>query len=85
MDEEKETPTPPDHPRTGTAPAQQELPSPVDSRPGEDIVDGLNERDGYTEVLKRVPCAGGCDECPCTTSRWSHVQRAETRPLNVHR
>lgn len=30
---------------------------------GEEIVD-ITEREGYTEVTKRMPCANGCDACP---------------------
>ncbi|WP_299335439.1 hypothetical protein [Haloplanus sp.] len=37
--------------------------SPIDPGPGEDVV-RVTERDGYTEVVKRQPCAGGCPDCP---------------------
>ncbi|MFC4550681.1 MULTISPECIES: hypothetical protein [Halorussus] len=49
--------------------ARSSLPSPptpaelVEARPGEEIVE-IRERDGFTEVVKRQPCAEGCPECP---------------------
>jgi hypothetical protein len=36
---------------------------PIEPGPDEDIL-RMEERDGYTEVVKRVPCAAGCDDCP---------------------
>ncbi|NEU57856.1 hypothetical protein [Halorussus sp. MSC15.2] len=35
----------------------------LEARPGEEILD-VEERDGYTKVVKRQPCAQGCEECP---------------------
>ena len=35
----------------------------IEARPGEEIL-RVEERDGYTEVLKRLPCAEGCADCP---------------------
>ncbi|WP_321112276.1 hypothetical protein [Halorussus salinisoli] len=32
-------------------------------RPGEEILE-VEERDGYTKVVKRQSCAQGCAECP---------------------
>lgn len=41
----------------------EETSSPIEPGPGEDIV-RITEHDGYTEVVKRVPCAEGCSDCP---------------------
>lgn len=35
----------------------------VEARPGEEIV-SVTEHEGYTAVVKRIPCAAGCDDCP---------------------
>lgn len=35
----------------------------LEAHPGEEILD-VEERDGYTKVVKRQPCAQGCEECP---------------------
>ncbi|MFC4448995.1 hypothetical protein [Halorussus aquaticus] len=35
----------------------------LEARPGEEILD-VEERDGYAKVVKRQPCAQGCEECP---------------------
>mgnify|MGYP000448172179 CR=1 FL=1 len=35
----------------------------IEAGAGEEIV-RLEARDGYTEVVKRQPCADGCDRCP---------------------
>jgi hypothetical protein len=37
--------------------------SPIEARPGEDIL-RVTEREGYTEVVKRVPCGEDCADCP---------------------
>ncbi|WP_076610425.1 hypothetical protein [Natronorubrum thiooxidans] len=42
---------------------QNESPSPVEPNPGDDILQ-VTEHDGYTEVVKRVFCSEGCDDCP---------------------
>ena len=43
--------------------SQEEGSSPVEPGAGEDVL-RVAEHDGYTEVVKRVTCADGCDECP---------------------
>jgi hypothetical protein len=35
----------------------------IEPHPGEDIL-RVHEHEGYTEVLKMVPCGEGCDDCP---------------------
>jgi len=35
----------------------------IEARDGEEIV-RIEDRGAYTEVVKRQPCATGCDECP---------------------
>lgn len=35
----------------------------IEAREGEEIV-RIEERNGYTEVVKRQPCAEGCTNCP---------------------
>lgn len=40
-----------------------DAPSPVELNPGEDVI-RIEEKDAYTEVVKRVPCAEGCEDCP---------------------
>lgn len=45
--------------------------------PGEEFV-RVTERDGHTEVVKRQPCADGCDACPHGPYLY-HVRR-ETHP-----
>lgn len=35
----------------------------LEERRGEEILD-VEERDGYTKVIKKQPCACGCDDCP---------------------
>ncbi|WP_126665021.1 hypothetical protein [Haloterrigena salifodinae] len=42
---------------------QDEAPSPIDPQPGDDII-RVTEHDTYTEVVKRVYCNEGCDNCP---------------------
>lgn len=41
-------------------PSVEEL---LETQPGEEIL-GVEDHDGYTKVVKRQPCAQGCDECP---------------------
>jgi hypothetical protein len=41
----------------------EELISEIDADDEEEIV-RVEERDGYTEVVKRVPCGENCEECP---------------------
>ena len=45
----------------------RELQDPVSAhlepRPGEEFVE-VTEREAYTEVVKREPCAEGCRDCP---------------------
>ncbi|WP_149783115.1 hypothetical protein [Halorubrum aquaticum] len=36
---------------------------PIEPEPGEDVV-RITEHEGYTEVVKRLPCEDGCDDCP---------------------
>lgn len=43
--------------------SQEERSPPVEPGPGEDVL-RVTEHDGYTEIVKRVTCADGCDECP---------------------
>ena len=35
----------------------------IEAEPGEEIV-RVVEHDAYTEVVKREPCAEGCEDCP---------------------
>jgi hypothetical protein len=35
----------------------------IEPQPGEDILD-VTEYDGYTEVVKRIPCGEDCSDCP---------------------
>ena len=42
---------------------REERPSPIVAGPGEDILRST-EHDGYTEVVKQITCADGCDDCP---------------------
>jgi hypothetical protein len=35
----------------------------IEAGPGEELVH-VEERDGYTEVVKRIPCGEDCDDCP---------------------
>jgi len=49
----------------------------IEAREGEEIV-RIEERNGYTEVVKRQPCAEGCDNCPHGPYLY-HV-REERRP-----
>ena len=42
---------------------QQAPTSQIEPGPDEEIVE-LTEHPGYVEVVKRQPCAGGCDDCP---------------------
>lgn len=35
----------------------------LEEHPGEEILE-VEEQDGYASVVKRQPCADGCDECP---------------------
>lgn len=49
----------------------------IESGPGEEIV-RIEERTGYPEVVKKQPCAKGCDECPHGPFLY-HV-REESRP-----
>lgn len=37
--------------------------STIEPRPGEDII-RISEHEGYTEVVKKIPCGKDCDECP---------------------
>jgi hypothetical protein len=43
--------------------AQKEPGSAIEPQAGEDIIE-ITEQDGYTEVIKRVPCGEDCEECP---------------------
>jgi hypothetical protein len=43
--------------------SEGEGPPEIEPRPGEDIIK-VAEHEGYTEVVKRVPCGEDCDECP---------------------
>lgn len=57
--------------------SHQETASPIEPRPGEDIIRVI-EHDGYTEVVKRLSCAEGCENCPHGPFLY-HVSE-ETRP-----
>lgn len=41
----------------------EENPSSIEVGPNEDILRST-EHEGYTEVVKQVTCADGCDDCP---------------------
>lgn len=56
---------------------REEHASEIDPHPGEDIL-RVRETDTYTEVVKKVPCSGGCSECPHGPYLY-HV-REEPRP-----
>jgi hypothetical protein len=43
--------------------AEKESAPTVESKPGEDILE-VTHHQGYTEVVKRVPCGEECSECP---------------------
>lgn len=43
--------------------SRNERSSPVEPGAGEDVL-RVTDREGYTEVVKRVTCADGCDKCP---------------------
>lgn len=47
----------------------------VEERRGEQILE-VNEQDGYTEVIKKQPCAEGCDDCP----HGPYLYRVRARP-----
>lgn len=49
----------------------------IEPAPGEEIV-SIDERAGYTEVIKREPCGESCEDCPHGPFLY-HV-REETRP-----
>jgi hypothetical protein len=49
----------------------------IETTPNEDIL-RTTDRDGYTEVVKQVRCADGCEECPHGPYLY-HVT-SETRP-----
>lgn len=38
-------------------------PPEIEPQSGEDIL-RITEHEGYTEVVKKIPCGEGCDECP---------------------
>lgn len=60
-------------------------PSPTDlleEQPGEEILDVI-ERDGHTEVIKKQPCAEGCDECP--HGSYLYRVRVQMYPNENHR
>lgn len=65
--------------------AKSLLPSPpsveelLEERPGEEILE-VEDQDGYTTVIKRQPCAHGCEECPHGPYLY-HV-RVEKKPEN---
>ncbi|WP_336325557.1 hypothetical protein [Halovenus sp. HT40] len=42
---------------------QADAPSLIELNPGENVI-RIEEQDGYTEVVKTVPCAEGCEDCP---------------------
>lgn len=42
---------------------REDAPPQVELNPGEDVI-RIDERDAYTEVVKMVPCADGCEDCP---------------------
>lgn len=48
---------------TSLLPAPPTVAERLEERPGEEILE-VEERDGYTNVVKRQPCAQGCEECP---------------------
>lgn len=54
----------------------QPMSSRIEAGPGEELV-RVVEHDGYTEVVKREPCATGCESCPHAPVLY-HV-RAEAR------
>ncbi|WP_254534845.1 hypothetical protein [Halomarina litorea] len=56
----------------------------IENRNGEEIV-RIEERTGYTEVVKRQPCAEGCAECPHGPFLY-HVceERSPDRPTSLH-
>lgn len=49
----------------------------IEAAPGEEII-RIQERAGYTEVVKRQPCGQNCDDCPHGPYLY-HV-REEQRP-----
>jgi len=55
----------------------EERETPIEPGTGEDVV-RATEREGYTEVVKRVSCADGCGDCPHGPYLY-HV-REEARP-----
>lgn len=36
---------------------------PIEPAPGEDIL-RITEKEGHTEVVKKIPCGEDCDDCP---------------------
>lgn len=57
-----------------STPTVEEL---LEERPDEEILE-VDERDSYTRVVKRQPCATGCDECP--HGPYAYHVRVEKRP-----
>ncbi|MEF8813205.1 MAG: hypothetical protein V5A55_05245 [Halovenus sp.] len=57
--------------------SHEEVESPVGPNAGEDII-RVDEREGYTEVVKQVTCGEGCEDCPHGPYLY-HV-REEQRP-----
>lgn len=43
--------------------ARDESPLRIEPNPGEEIV-RIADREGYTEVVKRIPCGEDCEGCP---------------------
>ena len=55
----------------------------IEAEPGEEIV-RVVEHDAYTEVVKREPCAEGCEDCPHGPYLY-HVTREHSPDGEEHR
>lgn len=42
---------------------EQQLREEIEAGPGEELV-RVEEREGYTEMVKRIPCGEDCENCP---------------------